>query len=134
MRTVSRSTRRPRGVFIAAGVGVVLAVLIGLGLFLPLTGFLAATTAGTAGLIPFPVVSVTVVALLGILLVAGALLLALTRRRAGSAWVFAVLAVLLSLAVTVYPLVAVAVGSADRAGDIGPLIVDLWTRLTGGGA
>ncbi|MFF0911658.1 MFS transporter permease [Microbacterium enclense] len=120
--------------FIAAGVGVVLAVLIGLGLFLPLTGFLAATTAGTAGLIPFPVASVTVVALLGILLVAGALLLALTRRRAGSAWVFAALAVLLSLAVTVYPLVAVAVGSADRAADIGPLIVDLWIRLTGGGA
>lgn len=122
--------RRPRGVYIATGVGAVLVVLIGLLLFLPLTGFLAATTASTAGLVPFPVLSVTLVTLLGIVLAVGALLLAVTRRRTATAWVFAVIAVLVALAVTVFPLVAVAVGSADRASDIVPLLGDIWTRIS----
>ncbi len=107
-----------------------LVVLIGLLLFLPLTGFLAATTASTAGLVPFPVLSVTLVTLLGIVLAVGALLLAVTRRRTAAAWVFAVIAVLVALAVTVFPLVAVAVGSADRASDIVPLLGDIWTRIS----
>lgn len=132
MKTSSRVfVRRPRGVYIATGVGAVVVVLIAVGLFLPLAGFLAATTASTAGLVPFPVLSVTGVTLLGIVLVAGALLLALTRRRPAAAGVWSVLAVLIALAVTVFPLVAVAVGSADRAADIGPIISDLWGRLSG---
>lgn len=126
------SARRPRGVLIATGVGAAVSVLIGVGLFLPLTGFLAATTASSAGLIPFPALSVTVVTLIGILLVLGSLLSALTRRRPGAAWAFAVLAILLALGVTVFPLAAVIVGSADRAADIGPLIAELWARIGGG--
>jgi magnesium-transporting ATPase (P-type) len=131
-RFSSALARRPRGVYIATGVGAALAAIIGLALYLPLVGFLAATTASTAGLVPFPVASVTGVTLLGILIVVGALLLAVTRRRPWLSWTLAVIAVLVALAVTVFPLIAVAVGSADRASDIVPLITDLWQRVTGG--
>jgi 4-amino-4-deoxy-L-arabinose transferase-like glycosyltransferase len=126
------TARRTRGVFIATGVGAGIVVLIALGLFLPLLGFLAGATASTAGLIPFPALSMTLVTLVGVVIVAGLLLLALTRRRTGVAIVWVVLAVLVALAVTVFPLVAVASGSAERASDIAPLIGELWGRLTGG--
>ncbi len=126
------TARRTRGVFIATGVGAGIVVLIALGLFLPLLGFFAGATASTAGLIPFPALSVTLVTLVGVVIVAGLLLLALTRRRTGVAIVWVVLAVLVALAVTVFPLVAVASGSAERASDVAPLIGELWGRLTGG--
>jgi hypothetical protein len=126
------TARRTRGAFIATGVGAGIVVLIALGLFLPLLGFLAGATASTAGLIPFPALSMTLVTLVGVVIVAGLLLLALTRRRTGVAIVWVVLAVLVALAVTVFPLVAVASGSAERASDVAPLIGELWGRLSGG--
>lgn len=125
------TARRPRGVFVATGIGAGLVVLIALGLFLPLVGFLAGTTASTAGLIPFPALSVTLVTLIGAALAAGLLLLALTRRRTGFAIVWVVVAVAVALAVTVFPLAAVASGSAERASDVAPILGDLWSRLTG---
>ncbi|WP_235561205.1 MFS transporter permease [Microbacterium sp. Leaf151] len=118
--------------YVATGVGAALAAIIALALYLPLVGFLAATTASTAGLVPFPLGSVTGVTLLGLLVVAGALLLAVTRRRPWMSWTLAIIAVIVALAVTVFPLIAVAVGSADRASDIVPIVVDLWQRVTGG--
>jgi len=127
------TARRPRGVLVTTGIGAVVVALIALGLFLPLVGFLAGTTASTAGLVPFPALSVTLVALLGLVAVAGLLLLAVTRRRTGVAIVWAALAVLVALAVTVFPLVAVASGSAERASDVVPLLGELWGRLTGQG-
>lgn len=134
MRRVSSASRRPpRGVLIATGAGAVVAAIIALALYLPLVGFLAATTASTAGLVAFPVGSVTLVTLLALVVVVGALLLALTRRRVWLAWTLAIIAVLVALAATVYPLIAVAVGSADRASDVVPLVIDLWQRVTGQG-
>lgn len=122
---------RARGVWIASVVGVLLVVLLFVGAFLPLTGFLAGVTATTAGLVPFPFVRVTLVAVLGGIIVLGLLILAVTRRRSVAAWVPVVLAVLVTVAVTVYPLVTVAIGSADRAGDVWPIITDLVRRITG---
>ncbi|MBB3157799.1 ABC-type transport system involved in multi-copper enzyme maturation permease subunit [Microbacterium proteolyticum] len=132
MRVSSSRARRPRGVYIATGVGAALTAIIALALYLPLVGFLAATTASTAGLVPFPFAGVVGVTLLGLVVVAGALLLAVTRRRPWMSWTLAIIAVLVALAVTVFPLIAVAVGSADRASDIVPLLIDLWQRVTGG--
>ncbi|WP_285138479.1 MFS transporter permease [Microbacterium sp. lyk4-40-TSB-66] len=132
MRVTSSLARRPRGVYIATGVGAAVTAIIALALYLPLVGFLAATTASTAGLVPFPFASVIGVTLLGLVIVAGALLLAVTRRRPWMSWTLAVIAIVVALAVTVFPLIAVAVGSADRASDIVPIITDLWQRVTGG--
>jgi hypothetical protein len=122
---------RARGVWIATAVGVLVVLLVFTGGFLPLVGFLGGVTATTAGLVPFPFVRVTLVTILGGLVVLGLLVLAVTRRRAVAAWFPVVLAVLVTVAVTVYPLVTVAVGSADRAGDVWPIISDLVRRITG---
>lgn len=122
---------RARGVWIATVVGVLIVLLVFTAGFLPLVGFLGGVTATTAGLVPFPVIRVTLVTVLGGLVVLGLLVLAVTRRRTVAAWVPVVLAVLVTIAVTVYPLVAVAVGSADRAGDVWPIITDLVRRVTG---
>lgn len=122
---------RARGVWIATVVGVLVVLLVFTVGFLPLVGFLGGVTATTAGLVPFPVIRVTLVTVLGGLVVLGLLVLAVTRRRSVAAWIPAVLAVLVTIAVTVYPLVTVAVGSADRAGDVWPIITDLVRRVTG---
>jgi len=125
------TARRSRGVFVTTAIGAGLVVLIALGLFLPLVGFLAGTTASTAGLVPFPALIVTLVTLTGAVVTAGLLLLALTRRRTGTAIVWVVIAVVAALAVTVFPLGAVASGSAERVSDIAPILGELWSRLTG---
>ncbi|OII21769.1 MFS transporter permease [Curtobacterium sp. MCBA15_016] len=122
---------RPRGVWIASGIGVVLVLGTLLGAFLPLVGFLGGVTATTAGLVPFPFVRVTIVALLGAVVVLGLLLLAFTRRHTTTATIAVVVAVLVSIAVTAVPVVLVAVGSADRAGDVWPIVTELWNRFTG---
>lgn len=122
---------RPRGVWIASGIGVVLVLGTLLGAFLPLVGFLGGVTATTAGLVPFPFVRVTIVALLGAVVVLALLLLAFTRRHTTTATIAVVLAVLVSIAVTAVPVVLVAVGSADRAGDVWPIVTELWNRFTG---
>lgn len=125
--------RRPRsrGVWIASGIGTVLVFAIAIGAFLPLVGFLGGITATTAGLVPFPVVRVTLAALGGAVVVLGLLALAVTRRHTATATLAIVLAVLVSIAVTVFPVVLVAIGSADRAGDVWPIVTQLWQRFTG---
>lgn len=122
---------RPRGVWIAGGIGVVLVAGVLLGAFLPLIGFLGGVTATTAGLVPFPFLRVTVVAVLGLVVVLALLALALTRRHTTTATIAVVLAVLVSIAVTIVPVVLVAVGSADRAGDVWPIVTELWQRFSG---
>ena len=117
--------------WIAGGVGVVLVAGVVLGAFLPLVGFLGGVTASTAGLVPFPFVRVTVIAVLGLVVVSALLALALTRRHTTTATIAVVVAVLVSIAVTAVPVVLVAVGSADRAGDVWPIVVELWERFTG---
>lgn len=122
---------RPRGVWIAGGIGIVLVLGTVLGAFLPLVGFLGGVTATTAGLVPFPFVRVTITAVLGAVVVLALLLLAFTRRHTVTATIAVVLAVLVSIAVTAVPVVLVAAGSADRAGDVWPIVTELWRRFTG---
>lgn len=115
----------------AAAVGAGLIVLIALVLYLPLVGFLAGATASTAGLIPFPALSVGLVTVFGAVVVLGLLALAATRRRSGVAWVLVVVAILAALGVTAFPLVAVVLGSAQRVGEIGPVVSSLWQQVSG---
>ncbi|MDM7892896.1 MFS transporter permease [Curtobacterium caseinilyticum] len=133
--TGRRGTRarrpRPRGVWTASGIGMVLVLAVALGAYLPLVGFLGGVTATTAGLVPFPFVRITLVTLLGLVVVLALLLLALTRRHTVSSVFAVVIAVLVSLAVTAYPVVTIAVASADRAGDVWPIVTELWQRFTG---
>lgn len=122
---------RPRGVWIASGIGVVLVVGTALGAFLPLVGFLGGVTATTSGLVPFPFVRVALVTIAGSLVILALLVLAFTRRHTATAASAVVLAVLVAVAVTIVPIVLVAIGSADRAGDVWPIVTELWNRFTG---
>lgn len=122
---------RSRHSLIAAVIGA--AVIAGgtLLIFLPTIGFLAGATASTAGLIPFPAVSVTLVALTGGVVVVALLLAAAAQRRPAAAWALVVLAMVASLLVTAFPVIAVVVGSAERVGDVGPVIGELARRVGG---
>ncbi|KQO61289.1 hypothetical protein [Curtobacterium sp. Leaf261] len=126
--------RRPRarGVWFATGTGLVVAVVLFLVAFLPLVGLLAGITAGTAGLVPFPAGSVIAVTVLGGVIVLALLVLAVTRRHATPAWLASALAMIVTVGVVVFPVVAVAIGSADRAADFWPTVADIWQRITGG--
>jgi hypothetical protein len=131
-RRLPRSARpRPHGVWAASAVGVLAVLVLAVGAWLPLVGFLAGVTATTAGLVPFPAVRVGVVTVLGLAVVLGFLALAVTRRHTATAWVAVTLAALVGTAVTVYPVVTVAIGSADRAGDVWPVVTGLVERSTG---
>lgn len=108
-----------------------IAVIVLLG-FLPLVGFLAGATATTAGLVPFPAVGVSAVALLGLLVIVALLVASATRRRAAVAWALAATAVVVAIVATVFPLIAVVAGSADRVGDLGNVVDQLLQRFGGG--
>ncbi|MFJ4158993.1 MFS transporter permease [Microbacterium testaceum] len=116
---------------IAGAVGAGVVALIALALYLPLIGFLGGATASTAGIVPFPALSVLAVTVIGTVVIAGLLALAITRRRAPAAWTLAVMGVLAALAVTAFPLVAVVLGSAQRVGEIGPVVAILWQQVSG---
>ncbi len=116
---------------IAGVVGTGVVALIALALYLPLIGFLGGATASTAGIVPFPALSVLAVTVVGAVVIAGLLALAVTRRRARAAWTLAVMGVLAALAVTAFPLVAVVLGSAQRIGEIGPVVAILWQHVSG---
>ena len=116
---------------IAGAVGAGAVAIIALALYLPLVGFLGGATASTAGIVPFPALSVLAVTVVGAVVIAGLLALAITRPRAPAAWTLAVISVLVALAVTAFPLVAVVLGSAQRVGEIGPVVVILWEQVSG---
>lgn len=127
----SRMPVRSRYSLTAAAIGAVVIAGGTLLVFLPTVGFLAGATASTAGLIPFPAVSVTFVALAGAVVVLALLVAAASRRRPVAAWVLVVIALIAALAVTAYPIVAVVTGSAERVGDIGPVVDELVRRVGG---
>lgn len=129
--TTASRRPRPRGVWITSGIGIVLVLAVALGAYLPLVGFLGGVTATTAGLVPFPFLRITLVTLLGLVVVLALLLLALTRRHTVTSVLAVIVAVLVSLAVTAYPVVTIAIASADRAGDVWPIVTELWQRFTG---
>lgn len=129
--TTDRALMTSRRSATVAAIGAGIVVVFTLVVYLPLVGFLGGATASTAGIVPFPVVSVTVVTFVGAATIAGLLALALTRRRSGVAWALVALAVVVALAVTAFPLVAVVIGSAQRIGEIGPVISALWQQLAG---
>lgn len=128
-RTLIRSRRSTAAALTGAGV-IALIALLG---FLPLVGFLAGATATTAGLVPFPALRVSTVTLVGLLVIAALLVASATRRRAAAAWALSVGAMVAAIIVTVFPLVAVIVGSVDRAGDLGVVVRELLQRFSGGG-
>ncbi len=127
----SETLLQSRRSVIAGAVGAGAVAIIALALYLPLVGFLGGATASTADIVPFPALSVLAVTVVGAVVIAGLLALAITRHRAPAAWTLAVISVLVALAVTAFPLVAVVLGSAQRVGEIGPVVAILWEQVSG---
>lgn len=116
--------RGPSGRLVAVLVGAVLVVGNGVLVLGPVVGLVgAAAAAGPA--LDVPAASSTVVVVLGYVVAAALLVGAWASRRTWSAWTLAVLAWLVSLAVSLWPLVATANAAVDRVGDIWPWISEL---------
>lgn len=128
----SRSALQRRSVptrFVAAAVGAVLVVLTGLLVLGPVLGLVGA--AASAGpLLSIPVGSITAVVVLGYLLALGLLAGAAVSRHAPVAWALAVVAWLVSLAVSVWPIIATADQAVDRGRDIWPWIQQLVQQVS----
>jgi hypothetical protein len=128
-RTRARQGRVVPARFVAAVVGAVLVVLTGLLVLGPVLGLVGA--AASAGpVLSVPVGSITAVVVLGFLLALGLLVAAALSRPKVAAWTLAVVAWLVSLVVSVWPIIATANQAVDRARDIWPWIVQLVQQVT----
>ncbi|NIJ05012.1 hypothetical protein [Frigoribacterium faeni] len=126
------STRcaRPRAVWAALVTSVVLCLLIVGGVFLPVLGLIGAADGGTAGALDVPVGSIAAAAAIGYLLALVLLALILVVRNGPLAWVLGVAAVVSTLLVSLWPLVATALAGVDQARDVWPFIQELLQRFS----
>jgi hypothetical protein len=130
-RTSSSSGRRkPRAAWAALITGVVLVALIVIGVLLPILTLIGAADGATAGALDVPVGGIVGALAIGYILALLLLLLCLRTRNGAFAWVLAVAAVISTLLVSLWPIVAVAIAGVDQAQDIIPFIQNLIERVT----
>ena len=129
-RTTTTTRRpRPRAVWAALVTSVVLCVLIVVGVLLPVLTLIGAADGGTAGALDVPVGSIVAAIAIGYVLALVVLLLIVKVRNGPLAWVLGVAAVISTLVVSLWPLVAVAIAGVDQVQDLIPFIQDLITRF-----
>ena len=130
-RRTSMTTRRPRprAVWAALVTSVVLCVLIVVGVLLPVLTLIGAADGGTAGALDVPVGSIAAAIAIGYVLALVLLLLIVKVRNGALAWVLGVAAVISTLVVSLWPLVAVALAGVDQVQDLIPFIQDLIARF-----
>ncbi|WP_285063660.1 hypothetical protein [Frigoribacterium sp. ME-P-080] len=120
---------RPRAVWAALVTSAVLCVLIVVGVLLPVLTLIGAADGGTAGALDVPVGSIVAAIAIGYVLALVVLLLIVKVRNGPLAWVLGVAAVISTLVVSLWPLVAVAIAGVDQVQDLIPFIQDLITRF-----
>jgi uncharacterized membrane protein len=129
-RTTTTTRRpRPRAVWAALVTSVVLCVLIVVGVLLPVLTLIGAADGGTAGALDVPVGSIAAAIAIGCVLALVLLLLVVRVRTGALAWVLGVAAVISTLVVSLWPLVAVAIAGVDQVQDLIPFIQDLIARF-----
>jgi uncharacterized membrane protein len=129
-RTTTTTRRpRPRAVWAALVTSVVLCVLIVVGVLLPVLTLIGAADGGTAGALDVPVGSIAAAIAIGCVLALALLLLVVRVRTGALAWVLGVAAVISTLVVSLWPLVAVAIAGVDQVQDLIPFIQDLIARF-----
>ncbi|ROS49322.1 hypothetical protein [Frigoribacterium faeni] len=129
-RTTTTTRRpRPRAVWAALVTSAVLCVLIVVGVLLPVLTLIGAADGGTAGALDVPVGSIVAAIAIGYVLALVLLLLIVKVRNGPLAWVLGVAAVISTLVVSLWPLVAVAIAGVDQVQDLIPFIQDLITRF-----
>ena len=130
-RRATMTTRRPRprAVWAALVTSAVLCVLIVVGVLLPVLTLIGAADGGTAGALDVPVGSIVAAIAIGYVLALVVLLLIVKVRNGALAWVLGVAAVISTLVVSLWPLVAVAIAGVDQVQDLIPFIQDLIARF-----
>ncbi len=129
-RTTTTTRRpRPRAVWAALVTSVVLCLLIVVGVLLPVLTLIGAADGGTAGALDVPVGSIAAAVAIGYVLALLLLLLIVKVRNGALAWVLGVAAVISTLVVSLWPLVAVAIAGVDQVQDVIPFIQDLVARF-----
>ena len=116
--------RRTRSVWAALSAGGVAVVGIALLVLAPLMTLIVGA-GGAAWFVHIPFGRISFVIGAGYLLAAGLLALILRTRRGALAWILAVSAAVAAMAVSLYPIVAVALAATDQASEIIPFITDL---------
>jgi len=129
-RTTTTTRRpRPRAVWAALVTSVVICLLIVVGVLLPVLTLIGAADGGTAGALDVPVGSIAAAIAIGYVLALLLLLLIVKVRNGALAWVLGVAAVISTLIVSLWPLVAVAIAGVDQVQDVIPFIQDLVARF-----
>ena len=129
-RTTTTTRRpRPRAVWAALVTSVVLCLLIVVGVLLPVLTLIGAADGSTAGALDVPVGSIAAAVAIGYVLALLLLLLIVKVRNGALAWVLGVAAVISTLIVSLWPLVAVAIAGVDQVQDVIPFIQDLVARF-----
>ncbi|WP_380173281.1 hypothetical protein ACFEMC_02480 [Kineococcus sp. DHX-1] len=115
-------SRRPR--VVRASTGAVLVVLVLLLVLGPVLGLVGAAAAA-GPLLQVPYASITAVVVLGVLLAAACVLAAYRTSVGRLGWTLVVVAVLLALLASLWPLLATGDAAVDSARDVWPWIVQL---------
>lgn len=129
-RTTSTGRRRPRAVWVAVATGSALVVVTVAAVLIPILTLIGTADGATVGALDVPVGAIVIALLIGYGLALVLLLIAARVRNGPLAWILAVSAVVSTLAVSVWPLFAVAAAGVDQASDIIPFIQDLIHRVT----
>lgn len=123
----SGSTRRPRprAVWAALITSAIVCFLIVVGVLVPVLTLIGAADGGTAGALDVPVGQIVAAIAIGYILALVLLALIVKVRNGVLAWILGVAAVISTLLVSLWPLVAVAIAGVDQVQDVVPFIQDL---------
>ena len=130
-RVSTSGARRPRpaAVWAALVTGAVLCVSSVVFVLLPVLGLIGAADGSTVGALDVPVGSIAVALVIGLGLALVLLALIVATRNGAVAWVLAVGAVISTLVVSLWPLVATAFAAVGQAGDVIPFIQGLIEQV-----
>ena len=130
-RVSTSGARRPRpaAVWAALVTGAVLCVSTVVFVLLPVLGLIGAADGSTVGALDVPVGSIAVTLVIGLGLALVLLALIVATRNGAVAWVLAVAAVISTLVVSLWPLVATAFAAVGQAGDVIPFIQGLIEQV-----
>jgi hypothetical protein len=131
-RSASTRRHRPRAVWAALITSTIVCLLIVVGVLIPVLTLIGAADGGTAGALDVPVGGIVAAIAIGYILALVLLALIVAVRNGPLAWILGVGAVVSTLLVSLWPLVAVAIAGVDQVQDVVPFIQDLVRQYVPG--
>jgi hypothetical protein len=131
-RSASTRRPRPRAVWAALITSTIVCLLIVVGVLIPVLTLIGAADGGTAGALDVPVGGIVAAIAIGYILALVLLALIVAVRNGPLAWILGVGAVVSTLLVSLWPLVAVAIAGVDQVQDVVPFIQDLVRQYVPG--